>query len=146
MTEKNNKKVQFLPGLGEKPREYKRLSNYLNVIDVDWNTGKMVPNIIKDSILAGFSMGALLVCEYAIKNHVDTLVLCSPTPGAESLEEIKSNMVIFLAGSEEKWVIKEIKRVRKTLKCKSKLIVVPDSDHKIIRNYQKKLIEVITDK
>ncbi len=138
-----NNKVQFLPGLGEKPKEYKRLLNYLDTLDVDWNTGKITPTIKKSDILVGFSMGAFLACEYALKHKITTLILCSPTPGAETLKDIKTNNVIFLVGSKEKWVIKDIQRIRKTLKSNSQVIIVPDAGHKIVGKYQQRLIEVL---
>lgn len=136
-------KIQFLPGLGEKPKEYKRLSKYLKTLDVDWNTGKITPPIKKTDILVGFSMGAALVCEYALKHKVKTLILCSLTPMVESLKKVKTDQIIFIAGGKEKWVLKNTERVSKTLTCQKSIITIPGADHKITGVYQKKLLEVI---
>jgi predicted esterase len=137
-----NKRIQFLPGLGEKPKEYQRLSKYLKILDVDWNTGKITPPIKKTDILVGFSMGAILACEYALKHKVKNLILCSMTTGVESLEKVKANQIIFLIGEKEKWVIKDTLRISEPLKNKE-IYIIPNGDHKIDKNYQKKLIEII---
>lgn len=141
--QKKYKKIQFLPGLGEKPRNYKRLSKYLNILDVDWNTGKITPRIKKSDVLIGFSMGAILTCEYALKKKVKILILCSITTGVESLKKVKADKIIFMIGEKEKWVIKDTQRVSKPLKNKE-IIIIKGADHRIIGNYQKKLIEVIS--
>ena len=137
------RKIQFIPGLGEKPKEYKSLSKYLEIIDVDWNTGKIKPKIGKVDTLVTFSLGCIFAFDYTVKNKIKNLILCSLTPGVETLKDIKADQVIFLVGEKEKWVLKDVVRVRKTLKCKSSIIVVPRADHKIDKNYQNKLLEVI---
>lgn len=138
-----SKKIQFIPGLGEKPWEYKNLSKYLDILDIDWNTGRTKTCIKKTNILSGFSMGAALACEYTLKNKVKNLILCSLTPGEETLKEVNADNVVFLVGEKEKWVLKEIKRVRKTLLCKSSIVVIPKADHKIIGKYQEELIKIV---
>ncbi len=134
-------KINFIPGLGEKPKEYKALSKYLNIVDIDWNNGKV--RFGKVDTLIGFSMGAVIACEYSTKHKLKNLILCSLTPGAESLNMVKADNIIFLVGEKEKWVLKEINRVRKTLKCKNSVIVVPGSDHKITGKYQEELLQII---
>ncbi len=135
------KKINFIPGLGEKPREYKALSKYLNIVDIDWNKGKM--NIGKVDVLVGFSIGAELACDYTLKHKVKTLILCSLTPGSETLVNIKADKVIFLVGGKEKWVLKDLERVRKTLECKNSVTIVPGVGHRITGQYQKKLLEIV---
>ena len=137
------KQIHFIPGLGEKPHEYKALSKYLSIVDVDWNTGKMIPVMSKLDILVGFSMGACLSCIHAEKYKVKNLILCSLTPGEETLKNVKADFVTFLVGEKEQWVLKDLMRVRKTLKCKSKVVVIPNTGHKITSQYQKKLIEIV---
>ena len=137
-----NKRIQFIPGLGEKPKEYKRLSKYLETLDVNWNTGKITPPIIQSDTLVGFSMGAILACEYALKHKVGTLILCSLTPMVESLKRVKTDNIIFLAGEKEKWIIKNIERVCQTLTCNKSIVIIPKADHKITSTYQKKLLEI----
>lgn len=144
MKEIKDKKIQFIPGLGEKPKEYERLSKYLETLDVDWNTGKITPQIKRCDILIGFSMGAILACEYALKHKVKKLILCSLTPMVESLKEVKVDEVIFMVGSKEKFCLKNIRRVSKTLKCKISVIIIPRADHKIVGEYKNRLLKIIT--
>ena len=130
-----NSKPTFLYGLGYKS-EYKSLFKYFNVPKINWNNGKITPPIGKVKILVGFSMGAILACEHAINNKVSKLVLCSMTTGVETLEKVKADEVIFIVGEKEKWVIKDTKRVAKTLRCKWKLITVPNGDHEMDNSYR----------
>lgn len=137
-----NKKINFIPGLGEQPSDYKALSSYLNIIKINWNNIKI--NVGRVDTLAGFSMGAVLACDYALKQKVKTLILCSMTPGAETLKDVRADKIIFIVGEKEKWVIKDIKRSAKTLPHKNfQIIVVPKADHKITGIYRKKLLEVV---
>ena len=103
----------------------------------------MTPRIQSTDIIIGFSFGAILACEYTIKHKIKTLILCSLSPGAETLVDIKADNVIFLAGEKEKWVLKNIRRLSKTLKCKKSIIIIPKASHKIVGEYQKKLLEII---
>lgn len=137
-----DKKIQFLPGIGEKPKDYKRLSKYFKILDIDWNTGKITPTIKKCDIFIGFSMGAILACEYALKKRVKTLILCSMTTGVESLKKVKADKIIFLVGEKEKWVIKDTLRISKSIKNKQ-IYIIKNGNHKITDKYQKKLIEII---
>jgi alpha/beta superfamily hydrolase len=140
MKNKNNKPI-FFCGLGEQPPAYKSLSKYLNIIPIDWNKIK-IPKL-KTEVVVGFSMGAILACEYALRNKVKTLILCSMTTGVESLEKVKADKIIFLIGENEKWMIKDTKRVLKTVKNRAEMIIIPKADHKIDRNYKNKILGVI---
>ena len=129
----------FFPGLGEKPSEYPELSQHMTIIDIDWNTGTYKPVITKADTVVAFSMGIFLA-EYIDSNH---LILCSPTPGIESLEKIKTKKVTFIIGDKEKWVQQEAERVAKTLPCPYVFIIIPEEDHKITENYRKILLETL---
>ena len=71
------------------------------------------------------------------------LVLCSLTPSIETLEKIKAERVIFIVGEKEKWCLKNVRRVAKTLKCPKSIVIVPGASHKIVGNYKKRLLMVI---
>jgi predicted Zn-ribbon and HTH transcriptional regulator len=129
--------------LGEKPNEYKNLFKYFTVIDVDWNTGKYLPKVDKPDILVSFSMGVDFLIYYSLKKSVDKLIICSPTPGTETLSGLKVNEIIFLVGEKEKWVLEDLNRLVKTIKCSYKIIVIKDADHKIKGLYLKTLISLI---
>jgi len=135
-------KINFIPGLGEKPRDYKALSKHLKIIDVDWNTGKTKPELGKMNTLVSFSLGVLVACIHTKKSRVKRLILCSPTP-MENLKEVKASEIIFMVGSKEKFCLENVQRVFKTLKCKKSIIVVPGADHRMTGNYRKKLLEVV---
>jgi alpha/beta superfamily hydrolase len=136
-----NKKIVFIPGLGERAKHYKNLSNYMKVFDIDWNKIRLPKG--KIDTMVGFSMGAALACEYAEDHKINNLVLCSLTPSIDTLEGLKAKKIIFIVGKKEKWAYKNNMRLSKTLKCESKIIVVPGADHKITGNYRKKLLEVV---
>lgn len=136
-------KIQFIPGLGEKPKDYKSLSKSLEIIDVDWNTWNTKPNVRPADMLVGFSMGNFVAIWKASKHKYKTLIFCSLTPGCESLKTVNADQIIFLVGEKEKWVLKDIRRTKKTFPGKTKLIIVPHADHKIDKLYQKMLLEAI---
>ena len=63
------------------------------------------------------------------------------TTGVESLKDVKADKIIFLIGEKEKWVIKDTKRLLKTVKNRAKIIVIPKADHKIDNNYKNVLLQ-----
>ena len=60
MNNSKNKKIVFIPGLGERAKDYKRLSEYMKIYDIDWNRIRLPKG--KIDVLIGFSMGADLAC------------------------------------------------------------------------------------
>ena len=138
-----SKKILFVPGLGEKPNHYKKLSKRFNVLNIDWNKPTLKLNH-HPKILIAFSFGGILVLEYSLKKKVDTLILCSLTPSIETLKKVKARKVVFLVGEKEKWELKNIRRVAKTLKCENSIIVISGAGHKLAGNYEKKLIDIIS--
>jgi alpha/beta superfamily hydrolase len=141
MNESKKQKIIFIPGLGERAKDYKSLSPYMKVYNIDWNKIRLPKG--KINTLIGFSMGAALVCEYAEDNKIDTLILCSLTPSIDTLKGLRAKKVIFVVGGEERWAYKNNLRLAKTLGCKWKIIVVPGASHKIVGDYRKKLLELV---
>jgi predicted esterase len=136
-------KIPFIIGLGQKAKEFRFLSKYFKIIQPDWNNGSLSKmKLGKPKIIAGFSLGCMIATMQAEKNKVETLILCSPTPD-ETLKNVKAEKVIFLVGHKEKWVYKEIKRVRKTLKCSSTIKIIPNAGHKIDTVYKNALIGIV---
>ncbi|OHB00854.1 MAG: hypothetical protein A3F53_00955 [Candidatus Zambryskibacteria bacterium RIFCSPHIGHO2_12_FULL_48_10] len=140
-SKKRNKRINFFYGLGDKPSDYGALSKYLNIIKIDWNNpgSEKVPQC--DTVV-GFSMGCFLALDYAEKHRIKKLVLCS-LPVCENVGPVKADEIIFLVGEKEKWILKEINRVRKSMKSRSQLFMILGAKHKITGNYRKKLLEVI---
>ena len=64
MNTKSNKTI-FIPGLSERAKDYHSFSKYMTVYDIDWNVANLPKG--KYAIVAGFSLGAILACEYALK-------------------------------------------------------------------------------
>lgn len=131
-------KTIFYPGLGETKKNYKSLAKHLIVADIDWNTGKSTSAKNCDTVVS-FSLGAVFSIDIASKKKLKKLILCSPTP-FESLTDCKAEQVLFIIGEKEKFLQKIFKPL-----CKKnvKMIVVPNSDHKIDKNYEKILLENI---
>lgn len=140
-----NKRIPFLPGLGNMPKKVRdTLARHFDVRRIDWNKGTITPPLYKETIIGGFSMGAVEACEYATKHKVDTLVLCSLTPGIESLREIKAKHVFFFVGDKETWVKYETMRVAKTLTCEWQVIIVPKCDHQMTNKYIELVLDVVS--
>lgn len=137
------KKINFIPGFPEKPSNHKALSKYLNVLNIDWNKPKLNFKNKKLEVLTAFSFGGIIALEYALRKKVGTLVLCSLTPGIESLNKVKADNIIFIVGEKEEWVLQNVKRLAKTLKCNKKIIVVKGAGHKIVGEYKKELLKVL---
>ncbi|MEK7116568.1 MAG: hypothetical protein AAB837_00180 [Patescibacteria group bacterium] len=133
-------KIKFLHGLGDRS-QYKSLFKYFNVLDIDWNKGSLSKlRLGKPDILVGFSLGCDIALMHAEKHKIKTLILCSMTPGVESLKKVKADKIIFLIGEKEKWVIKDTRRLLKTVKNRAKIIVIPKAGHKIDKNYLDKIL------
>jgi pimeloyl-ACP methyl ester carboxylesterase len=138
-----SKKVSIIIGLGQKKTEYRSLSKYLNIIQPDWNNGSLEKmKLGKPDVLIGFSLGCMIAVMHAEKHRVKKLILCSMTPD-ETLEKVKADHVIFIAGKKESWIINEINRVAKTLKSTYEIKIIPNADHKINLEYQKELLNII---
>ncbi len=131
-------KTIFYPGLGETKKNYKSLSKHLIVADIDWNTGKATSSKNCDTVVS-FSLGAVFSLDISLKRKLKKLILCSPTP-FESLGKCKAEQVIFIIGENEKFLQKVFKPL-----CKKnvKMIIVPNSGHRITSQYKKKLLELI---
>lgn len=128
--------------MGEKPRRYEALLEYMDVANIDWNSDRYTPKIRNQNVLIGFSMGCYYPLTHALKHKVGTLILCSVSP-LETLAKIKAGRVIFIVGSREKFVLENVRRVAKELKIENRIIVVPGADHQISGSYKKKLLEVV---
>lgn len=134
-------KITFLYGLGER-KEYKNLFKYFNIPKIDWNKCTITPPVRKVETLVGFSLGSILACMHAEKSKVNKLIFCSLTP-MENLNGVKTDEIVFMVGSKEKFCLQNIRRIYKKLKCKKSIIIIPGADHKIVGNYKKKLLEVV---
>lgn len=143
MKKKTNKKIDLIIGLGQKKSEYRPLSKYLNIVEVDWNTCKTRTKIGKVDTLMGFSLGCAITCWYAQKYKVKHLILCSPSPMGD-LRGVKADKITFMVGSNEHFLLEMAKRLYKKRKEKKDFIVIPKAGHKITGNYRKQLLQLIS--
>lgn len=138
------KKINFIVGLGQKANEYRRLSKYFNIIEPDWNNGSLTKlKLGKPEILVGFSMGAVVAIEHALKHKVKHLILCSLTPGMETLKGIKADKIDFIVGEKEDWVEEDLMRLIKTTKPSWNITYVQGAGHKIDKNYLKEILHIV---
>jgi len=134
-------KPAFFCGLGENQISYKSIEKYVDIVSIDWNNIEI--NRLKADTVIGFSFGGILACEYALKYKVKTLILCSMTTGVETLSSLNVDKIIFIVGEKEKWVIKDIHRLRRGLNCPSQIFIVHGADHKLIGKYRSELLKLI---
>ncbi len=128
-----NKKINFYYGLGDNASNYKALSKLANIVEIDWNHPEKVKSP-KCEIAAGFSMGCYLAIEYAEKNNVKKLVLCS-LPPTEDLGKLKADEIILIYGSKEKFSIKNAPKGYR-------VIIIHGAGHEIRGNYLNRLLRL----
>lgn len=161
-----NKKIYIIPGWQEtcKRRQYQNLAkvmrkNRFEIVfkNIDWNKklSEQIFEIEKDSILFGFSMGAILA-KLISQNYKNKLViLASMTP-----------LRHFQGGEQEKLLVDAIGKkivddVKKHLKSKTKSksilmygdkekekanVIVKNTNHEISENYIKEILKLIKSK
>lgn len=58
-------------------------------------------------------------------------------------KKVKADRIYFLIGDEEGWVIKDTRRLLKTVKDRAKIIIIPKTNHKINKNYLEVILNVL---
>lgn len=130
---KNNK--IFIPGLGEKPSDYKALLPYMNIIKVDWNNPKI--SIKKTDVLVSFSLGSLFAINWANKLKVEKIILCSPTPIIFDKYALSAQLIVICGEKEHDC----IDYARNYLHIEP--IIIPKCGHKMTEKYRKELLKHI---
>lgn len=130
------KKINFYYGLGDNTSNYKALSKLANIIKINWNHPEKVKSP-KCEIAVGFSMGCYLAMDYAEKNQVKKLILCS-LPPTEDLGKLKAKKIFLMYGSKEKFSIKNAPRGHIVM-------VVRGAGHNITGNYLNILIRLLNE-
>jgi hypothetical protein len=160
----NKRKFYIIPGWNEtcKRRQYQSLAKAVQDMgfdvvfkNVDWNKSlsKQTFEIEKDSILFGFSIGALLARLIAQENKCALVIFASMTP------------LRHFRGGEQERILADVigKRylddIKKNLKPKIKSpgiliygdkenekadFLIKDTDHEISKNYIDKTLEIIS--
>lgn len=96
---KLNKKPLFIPGLGERKKDYKHLNKTFDVMKIDWNNIRL-PKQRYETVVA-FSLGTLLAIEYAAKHKVKKLILCSMPAFIFDERKLKADKIIYMKGEKE---------------------------------------------
>ncbi len=143
MKKKLKNKVVFIPGLGEKASKYRHLPSWIDVHETDWNDPKLPKKGY--STVISFSLGAYLACDYAMKYKVKHLILCSPTPGMQTLKGVKASMIDVIVGGKEAWVKEDLMRLIKTRKVNWNINYVEGGNHKIDPKYLRELLLVLNE-
>lgn len=156
------KKLYIIPGWGETCRrtQYQNLGKSIKrhevvFVKVDWTKkiSDQIFSVEKDSIIFGFSLGAILARLIAQRYRCELLILASMTP-----------LRHFKGGKEEKLLIEVVgkslvadikKNLKNTIKANKKVLIYGDREnekgdcvikntgHEISRNYIKKVLEII---
>ena len=120
--------IYIIPGLGEKKYNLPKEVQYLHLsMDDVFN----LPKIPSDSILIGFSVGAILAYFLALKNPVKRLILCSPSPVILSPIKIEGEVYVLSGKKESPHMRKYAKKLAKKV---GKFIEV-DAGHKLDKRY-----------
>lgn len=141
----------FIHGLGEQASNYRSLSRYFDLYNIDWNRPltnqiKKIPR--KHDVIIGFSWGAVAACLYAGQSPVKLLVLCSLPAGVDAtyMASLKAGKVIFLFGEQEKWPTKDNRRITKQMRKQlTRKIIVTNEGHRITEPYLKTILKIIED-
>ncbi|MBI2003616.1 MAG: alpha/beta hydrolase [Parcubacteria group bacterium] len=131
--------VYIIPGLGEKKHNLPKYIKYLRLsIDDVLN----LPKLPKDSVLVGFSIGAIIAYLIALKHPVKKLILCSPSPIIVKYKKPKGEIYV-LSGNKE---MTQMKRYAKTLARKlGGTFVKVNSSHKLTKTYIKTILKIASD-
>lgn len=158
-----NKKIYIIPGWQEtcRRKQYQKLKQALkqkgyNVIlkNIDWNQklSKQIFEIEKESILFGFSMGAILAYLIAQKYKCKLVILASMTPMRHFKGGDQENILIDVIGKE---IVLDIKKhLESKIKTKKVLmygdkenekadVVIKNTDHQISDNYIKEILKIV---
>lgn len=158
------KKFYIIPGWREtcRRRQYQDLGKAVNkkgyepiFVKVDWNNkiSEQIFTIEKDSIIFGFSLGALLARLVAQKYECELVIFASMTPlrhfkGGEQEKMLMDVIGNSFIGDVKKNLKNKIKAKRKVLIYGDKEgemgdFIVKNTDHEISKNYIKKVLELI---
>jgi predicted esterase len=103
----------FINGLGQKVK-----LNGFKVLDVSIDDIWNLPRIPDDSVLVGFSIGAIIAYLIALRQPLKQLILCSPSPIIEKYKIPKCKISIIVGSNEESYMIKNANLLAKRLDAK----------------------------
>ena len=127
--------IYIIPGLGDKKYNLPKYIKYLRLsIDDVLN----LPKLPKDSVLIGFSVGAIIAYLISLKYPVKKLILCSPSPIIVKYKRPKGEIYV-LSGNKE---TAQMKRYAQTLAKKlGGTFVKVNSRHKLTDGYIRAILK-----
>ncbi|MDP4008854.1 MAG: hypothetical protein Q8P71_00275 [bacterium] len=158
------KKFYIIPGWREtcRRRQYQDLGKAVNkkghepiFVKVDWNNkiSEQIFTIEKDSIIFGFSLGALLARLVVQKYECELVIFASMTPLRHFKGGEQEKMLMDVVGNS---FIDDVKKnLKNKIKAKRKVLIygdkegetgdfiVKNTDHEISKNYIKKVLELM---
>lgn len=128
--------IYIIPGLGDKKYNFPKYVKYLHLsIDDVFN----LPKLPRDSILVGFSIGAVIAYLISLKYPVKKLILCSPSPIIVKYKRPKGEIYV-LSGNKE--TIQMQKYARALAKKLRGIFVKVNSRHKLTDAYIKAILKI----
>ncbi len=121
---KMNKKLYIIPGIGQTCNltRYRRLEKVARakgyevfLVNPDWTLpiSKQIFDVDKNSVIFGFSMGAILACLVAKKHDCKMIILASISPLNElDFEEMKDFLTTKMSKKRAEEVTEDLKKIR----------------------------------
>ncbi|MEK7203839.1 MAG: hypothetical protein AAB627_02040 [Patescibacteria group bacterium] len=131
--------IYIIPGLGHKKYNFPKYIKYLNLsIDDVFN----LPKLPKDSVLIGFSIGAVIAYLISLRSPVKKLILCSPSPIIVKYKKPKGEIYV-LSGKKE--MAKMQKYARILAQKLGGVLVRVNSRHKLTDVYIGAILKIASD-
>lgn len=131
--------IYIVPGLGEKKYNISRRVKYLHLSIDDVFS---LPKLSRDSVLIGFSIGAIIAYLISLKSSVKKLILCSPSPIIVKYRKPKGEVYV-LSGDKETVQMKKYAQV--LVKKLGGTFVKVNAHHKLTDIYIKAILKIISD-
>ena len=132
------KRVYVIPGLGEKKYNLPKYIKYLHLsIDDILN----LPKLPKDSVLIGFSVGAMIAYLIALNHPVKRLILCSPSPIIVKYKKPKGEIYVLSGIKETVQMKKYARMLAKKLNGTFKKV---NARHKLTDGYIRAILKIIS--
>ncbi|OHB17781.1 MAG: hypothetical protein A2734_02895 [Parcubacteria group bacterium RIFCSPHIGHO2_01_FULL_40_30] len=131
--------IYIIPGLGHKKYNLPKYIKYLHLsIDDVLN----LPKLPEDSVLIGFSVGAVIAYLISLKYPVKKLILCSPSPIIVRYKKPKGEIYV-LSGIKE--TVQMQKYARMLAKKLNGTFIKVNARHKLTNIYIKAILKIASD-
>lgn len=128
--------IYIIPGLGDKKYNLLKHIKYLHLSIDDVLD---LPKLPKDSVLIGFSVGAVIAYLISLKSPVKKLILCSPSPVILKYKKPKGKIYVLSGNKESAHMKKYANNLANRL---NGALIKVNSGHKMTRVYIKVMLEI----